>query len=228
MNCPNCMGSKWLDCWRCGGKGRLSKRFWIFGERPRCPECLGSGGQDCRCGSGKVAARCRLCDGGRLKGCVKCGSTGKVLCPACGGTGKAHSDWFTSLSDLTIEQLRAERETRRDLAAKGQHEIRSLGSEIDRLTLRLCEVGQQTTDGSGRERCPSKSEGDTPADANHLRHAIDELESRLAAARDRKSEATNEVVAIQKVVRSKTRGRPCRCGGSNENCRYCYGSGRIA
>jgi hypothetical protein len=225
--CPSCNGTRWINCGRCRGRGCLRRRFWFFGERALCPECEGSRGHDCACGTGKVSARCSFCEGGRSKRCARCRSTGKRLCLVCKGSGQAHSEWFTSLGGLTIEQLQTERETRLNSITKGESEIRSLVSEIERLTLRLGALEQQPQGILGQECVSSQVEGGTSRAVNNLRDAISQLASRLAAARHTVCEVREEVSVILKVVRGKATSRPCKCGGSNENCRYCYGSGTI-
>jgi predicted nucleic acid-binding Zn-ribbon protein len=135
--------------------------------------------------------------------CARCGSTGKLKCSTCSGSGKVQSKWFKSLKDWTVEKLRFERETRLGSIATDQQEIRSLKSEISDLNTQLKEMEDYWEDQLNQNSYFTKVEGGAPAGLDGLPRAIGRLESQVAAIRSQISESKEELAAIEEVIRAK-------------------------
>jgi hypothetical protein len=84
-SCPKCHGSKKIDCWRCGGDGKIKDLI----TPTTCWNCKETG-------RGKVFKYCKFCGGdGKLNDnwpppetCPKCNGLGKIDCGRCNGAGE--------------------------------------------------------------------------------------------------------------------------------------------
>lgn len=206
-SCPKCHGAAKVTCETCRGEGRvLTKKGFFSDKYAQCWKCKGSRQQDCTCRAGKVVVRCPSCNEGRSPQCPHCGSTGQLKCSTCNGSGKVKSRWFTSLANMTVEQLKFERNTRNDAIASDRDEIQGIRSEISDMRSQLKELEDYWQEQMEARSYFTKIEGGAPVGLEGIPRAIRRLESDAETINNKIRNAKAEVAAIDEVIRVKLAG----------------------
>lgn len=194
VTCTKCNGFAKITCERCQGAGQLlKKKGWVSDTYEECWKCRGSRQQPCSCGSGKVSSKCPSCQGtGRNSECIQCGGTGQVKCSNCDGLGTVLSQWYLSLGQMPVEDLKSENEKR-------QRQIPNLRMKILRL-----EVEYQQTQADWNEAY-NQSRADPGWDAGGFQRASTSIMQEIRGCEGEISRLEAEINALEEAVASKKR-----------------------